>query len=65
MIYEWLHLAQFAPSPGEQQPARVPILGPVALTRDIEAPSDHNLTAYLRLGRSRGEHDDPSLARYD
>lgn len=42
----------------------VSILDPVALARDLDAPSDHKLIAYLCLGWPREEHEDPELVRH-
>lgn len=42
----------------------ISILDPIALARDLDAPSDHKLIAYLCLGWPCEEHDDPELVRH-
>ncbi len=42
----------------------ISILDPAALARDLEAPGDYKLIAYLCIGWPCEEHDDPELARH-
>ena len=42
----------------------ISIIDPVAAARDLGAPAEHKLIAYLCLGWPCEEHDDPELVRH-